>query len=220
MPRTCEWVFSNKHPVKRKWYFLGHNTHQTYWGKESQNQIKYLFLDPQQRQMMEYIMMFLNQRLNSIVGFLCSWRSQEAIMVIRLDHPQCPKLGWLWMQAEPSESQGRITSKHRFIKRPFIDVKCKLHNKLNFIQFWDIGPETRNHQLNAKTTLCAQIPPPPSPLIARTSAGSGENLFLHSINSSTLQMGILLLDKYLRCQYGNTGYGVSSPGIQNIKVFA
>ena len=41
---------------------LSHNTHQTYWGKENQNQIKDPFLDPQQRQMMEYMMMFLNQR--------------------------------------------------------------------------------------------------------------------------------------------------------------
>ena len=34
---------------------LGHNTHQTYRGKENQNQnqIKDPFLDPQQRQMME-----------------------------------------------------------------------------------------------------------------------------------------------------------------------
>ena len=146
------------------------------------------------------------------------------IIVIRLDHPQCPKLGRLWMQAEPSESQGRIISKDCFIKRPFID-RYKLHNKPNFIQFWDIGPETRNHQLNAKTTLLmcpdqeivstTQTPSPPDP--------DGKTLhrlwreFVHSINSSTLQMGILLLDKYLRSQYGNTSYGVSSPGIQNYK---
>ena len=125
------------------------------------------------------MMMFLNQRLNSIGSWFSlfmknlihEW-SQEAIIVIRLDHPQCPKLGRLWMQAEPSESQGRIISKHCFIKRPFLDVKCKIHNKLNFIQFWDIGP--------AKTTLCAQTPSSPPP-IAKTSAGSGENLFILSI---------------------------------------
>ena len=81
--------------------------------------------------------------------------SQEAIMVIQLDHPQCPKLGQLWMQAEPSESQGRMISKHCFIKRPFIGVKCRLNNKLNFIQFSDIGPET---------TMC---PPPNSPTPVR-----------------------------------------------------
>ena len=34
---------------------LGQYTHQTYWGKENQNQIKDPFLDPQQRQMMEYM---------------------------------------------------------------------------------------------------------------------------------------------------------------------
>ena len=33
-------------------------------------------------------------------------------------------------------------------------------------------------------------------------------------------MGILLLDKYLGSQHGNTGYGVSSPGYKVIKVFA
>ena len=58
--------------LKENGVFLGHNTHQTYWGKENQNQIKDPFLDPQQRQMMEYMMILLNQRLNSIVGFLCS----------------------------------------------------------------------------------------------------------------------------------------------------
>ena len=93
--------------------------------------------------------------------------SQEAIMVIQLDHPQCPKLGQLWMQAEPSESQGRMISKHCFIKRPFIGVKCRLNNKLNFIQFSDIAH-----------------PPTPPPQHGKTFCRLwGE--FVHSINSST-----------------------------------
>ena len=156
--------------------------------------------------------MFLNQRLNSIGSWFSlfmknlihEW-SQEAIIVIRLDHPQCPKLGQLWMQAEPSESQGRIIGKHCFIKRPFLDVKCKIHN----FKTLDKKP-----QLNAKTTLCAHTPTPP-PHTGKTFRRLwGE--FVHSINSSTLQMGILLPDEYLYWQNYNTGYGVSSPGMQTV----
>ena len=141
--------------------------------------------------------------------------SKEAIIVIRLDHPQCPNLGQLWIQAEPSESQGRIISKKCFIKRPFIDFKCKLHNKLNLFNF---KTSDQKPPLNSKTILCAHTPTPP-PQYGKTFHRLWEE-FVHSINSSTLQMGILLFDKDLRSQYGNTGNGVSSRGIQNYKGFS
>ena len=71
---TCEWTFTNKHSVKRKWYFFRPQYTSNLLGKEKQNKINVPFLYPQQRQMMEYMVILLNQWLNSIVGFLCSWR--------------------------------------------------------------------------------------------------------------------------------------------------